>query len=347
MSTRCSWSILCNFFLEVFMTMLSSNIESSELLDSSSIDLEDEATEVDSDDAENELDVLDLSEVSRVFNTPGGTTNVRALLQCAKDVKSLSAEEEKKVVKDAQEGDQNARNYLVFANLKMIASLARRYRKRGLPMVDLVQEGVIGLLNAINKFDLDKGIRFSTYAAWWVREAMTRSLSNKSRTVRLPVHLNEFMTKLRRVRAELSLSLGRKPKEEEIALELGVKVEKVVKALRYTQSSVSLDQPVSNTEGEECSLIDLTADEESEAPEEAADSDFVRAQVEDLLTGLSKRERQVIRMRFGFGGGEERSLSEVSKELGLTRDQVGKASCKAMRKLKDRARDRGLEAIIA
>ena len=254
------------------MTMLSSNIESSELLDSSSIDLEDEATEVDSDDAENELDVLDLSEVSRVFNTPGGTTNVRALLQCAKDVKSLSAEEEKKVVKDAQEGDQNARNYLVFANLKMIASLARRYRKRGLPMVDLVQEGVIGLLNAINKFDLDKGIRFSTYAAWWVREAMTRSLSNKSRTVRLPVHLNEFMTKLRRVRAELSLSLGRKPKEEEIALELGVKVEKVVKALRYTQSSVSLDQPVSNTEGEECSLIDLTADEESEAPEEAADS---------------------------------------------------------------------------
>lgn len=329
------------------MTMLSSATESSELLDSSSIDLEDETYMDNVDDNAEELDVLDLTEVSRVFNTPGTTSNVRALLQCAREVKTLTAEEERRVVRDAQGGDKNARNYLVFANLKMIASLARRYRKRGLPMVDLVQEGVIGLLNAINKFDIDKGIRFSTYSAWWVREAMTRSLSNKSRTVRLPVHLNEFMTKLRRVRAELSLSLGRKPKEDEIALELGVKVEKVVKALRYTQSSVSLDQPVSSTEGEECSLIDLTADEESKAPEEEADADFVRAQVEDLLTGLSKRERQVIRTRFGFGGGQEKSLSEVSKELGLTRDQVGKASCKAMRKLKDRARDRGLEAIIA
>lgn len=333
------------------MTMLSSTIESCELLDSSSIDQDEESnleSDIESDETSlEELDTIDMGEVSRVFNTPGATSNVRNLLQCARDVKSLSVKEEKKVVKRAQNGDVNARNYLVFANLKMIASLARRYRKRGLPMVDLVQEGVIGLLNAVNKFDLEKGIRFSTYSSWWVREAMTRSLSNKSRTVRLPVHLNEFMTKLRRVRAELSLSLGRKPKEEEIALELGVKTQKVVKALRSTQPSVSLDQPVSNTEGEECSLIDLTADDTSRSPDEAADADFVRAQVEGLLEGLSRRERQVVRMRFGFGGGRERSLSEVSKELGLTRDQVGKASCKAMRKLRGKAKDTGLQAVIA
>ena len=214
-------------------------------------------------------------------------------------------------------------------------------------MVDLMQEGIIGLLNAVNKFDLEKGIRFSTYGAWWVREAMTRALSNKSRTVRLPVHLNEFMTKLRRVRAELSLSLGRKPTEDELALALSAKPEKVRKALGYTQPSVSLDQPVTNGEGDECALIDLTPDEESFAPDIKADAGFVRKQVDDLLAGLSKRERQVIRMRFGFGGGAERSLSEVSQELGLTRDQVGKASCKAMRKLKARATQQGLQAIIA
>ncbi|MCB9472082.1 MAG: RNA polymerase sigma factor RpoD/SigA [Cyanobacteriota/Melainabacteria group bacterium] len=321
------------------MDILSSTIESSELID--------DELELEEDLSVEELLQNSSDDISRTFNSPGGTSSVGSLMQCAGKLRALSAREEKEIIKCAQEGDKRSRNFIVMANLKMVASLARRYRNRGLPMVDLMQEGIIGLLNAVNKFDLDKGIRFSTYGAWWVREAMTRSLSNKSRTVRLPVHLNEFMTKLRRVRAELSLSLGRKPTEEELALALSVKTEKVRKALSYTQPSVSLDQPVTNGEGDECALIDLTPDEDSSAPDSQADAGFVRKQVEDLLAGLSKRERQVIRMRFGFGSGRERSLNEVSKELGLTRDQVGKASCKAMRKLKARATHQGLQAIIA
>lgn len=321
------------------MEILSSAIESSEYID--------DELELEEDLSVEELLENSSDDISRTFNSPGGTSSVNSLMQCAGKIRTLTAAEEKQLIKHAQEGDKRSRNFIVMANLKMVASLARRYRNRGLPMVDLMQEGIIGLLNAVNKFDLEKGIRFSTYGAWWVREAMTRSLSNKSRTVRLPVHLNEFMTKLRRVRAELSLSLGRKPTEDELALALSVKPEKVRKALGYTQPSVSLDQPVTNGEGDECALIDLTPDEESSAPDVKADAGFVRKQVDDLLAGLSKRERQVIRMRFGFGGGSERSLSEVSQELGLTRDQVGKASCKAMRKLKARATQQGLQAIIA
>lgn len=321
------------------MVTVSNTLESKELVEYDSMEFE----------TEKELDSIEdnFAEVSSVFGTSQNLSNVRSLLNCAGSVDKLSAHEEKALVKRAQNGDKQSRDNLVMANLKMIASISNRYKNRGLPKIDLMQEGIIGLLRCIDKFDLEKGIRFSTYAAWWVRESMTRSLSNKSRSVRIPVHLNEFMTKLRRVRAEQSLALGRKPTNEELALELGVKVEKIKKALALCLPVVSLDKPVSNNEGEDTTLIELTEDDQSKQPDEEADGDFVRDQVNDLLNGLSKREREVVRMRFGIGTKKERNLSEVSKELGLTRDQVGKASCKAMRKLRKKAKEQGLEAIIA
>lgn len=222
-------------FWEVYMIILSNDIESQDIVDSGSMEPE--------EIIEEEVVGIATEDISHVFGSPKSLSSVKSLLNCANDVKPLTAKDEKLLVSKAQNGDKKSRNDLVLSNLKMIASIARRYRNRGLPTVDLMQEGIIGLLKCVDKFNLEKGIRFSTYGAWWVREAMTRSLSNKSRNVRIPVHLNEFMTKLRRVRAEQSLSLGRKATEEELALELGVKVEKVRKALKHCQSVVSLDQP--------------------------------------------------------------------------------------------------------
>ena len=283
----------------------------------------------------------------RTFNKTQSGSLVKSYLDAIGDIQPMTAEEEIGLALKAQNGDQSARNSLAMSHLRLVASIAHKYKGQGIPMIDLLQEGNIGLMRAVDKFDTDKGIRFATYASWWIRESVTRALSNKSRTVRLPVHLNEFMTKLRRVRSELAIELGREPEKEEIAAILEVSVSKVEKALKANQSTVSLDQPVVNDEGEGCSLIDVTEDSDSIAPEERVNDELVSKQIDTLLEKLSAKEREVVRLRFGLGSDRELTLREVSEKMGLTRDQVGKLSCKAMRKLKKEATAQNLNLLLA
>lgn len=261
--------------------------------------------------------------------------------------KTLTADEEKELVIRAKKGDLRARNELTMANMKLVASIAKKYEDRGIPLADLMQEGSIGLMSAVNKFDIKMGHRFSTYAAWWVREAITRALSNKSRIVRLPVHLNELMTKIRRVRSTLAVRLGRQATTEEIAMELNESVEKIEKALNASQTCMSLDQKVSMTEDDGCSLGETIVDEDATTPIDHANAPYFTSQIASLLSCLNERERKVIRMRFGMDTGEEASLREISEALGLTRDQVGKISCLAMRKLKKAATREQFEDYLA
>jgi RNA polymerase primary sigma factor len=283
----------------------------------------------------------------RLFDARKNHQPVKGFLDTIGDIKTLTVDEEQDLVARAKQGDRQARNVLTLANLKLVATIAKRYEDRGLPLIDLLQEGSIGLMTAVKKFDPKMGHRFSTYAAWWIREAITRALSNKSRIVRLPVHLNELMTKVRRVRSQLAVRLGRQPSTQEIAIDLEESLDKVERALNCSQPCLSLDQKVSTSEDEGCTLGDTIVDDEFDAPRDNVETLYVNKQVESLLTVLNERERKVVQLRFGLGTGEEKSLREISKEMGLTRDQVGKLSCLAMRKLRRVANVEEFEGYLA
>ncbi|MBX9667426.1 MAG: sigma-70 family RNA polymerase sigma factor [Candidatus Obscuribacterales bacterium] len=291
-------------------------------------------------------DIEHMSNV-RVFDKRKSHQPVKSYLDTIGHIKALTVDEERDLVSKAKKGDKRARNVLTLANLKLVASIAKRYEDRGLPMIDLLQEGSIGLMSAVKKFDPKMGHRFSTYAAWWIREAITRALSNKSRIVRLPVHLNELMTKIRRVRSHLAVKLGRQPTTQEIAEDLHENIEKVEKALNSSQPCLSLDQKVATNDDEGCTLGETIMDEDGLSSVDEADTHYVNKQIADLLGGLNERERKVVKLRFGLGTGKEQSLREISKEIGLTRDQVGKISCLAMRKLKKLARREEFEGYMA
>ncbi len=283
----------------------------------------------------------------RLFDKRKSHMPVKSYMDSVGTIKPLTVDKERELIALAKQGDQKARNVLTLANLKLVASIAKRYEDRGLPMIDLLQEGSIGLMSAVNKFDPKMGHRFSTYAAWWVREAITRSLSNKSRIVRLPVHLNELMTKIRRVRSTLAVRLGRQATTEEIANELNESIEKVEKALNSSQPCLSLDQKVATTDDEGCTLGETIMDHDSSTPIDEADTHYVTSQISGLLNNLNEKERKVVSLRFGLKNGQEASLRDISKEMGLTRDQVGKISCLAMRKLKKLAKREEFEGYLA
>ncbi|MCA9801540.1 MAG: sigma-70 family RNA polymerase sigma factor [Cyanobacteria bacterium HKST-UBA02] len=232
-----------------------------------------------------------------------------------------------------------ARNRLVLTHLRLVASIARRYRNRGLPFADLLQEGYMGLMIAVGKFDPDLGNRFSTYASWWIRQSMTRALSNQSRTIRLPVHLNELMTRLRRIRSELQSATGRKPTIDELACAMEENPEKIVSVMEAFQPVDSLDRELFVDGAEStCALSDMIADNQAREPEALAEEGLLQERVAHLLDCLNERERRVVSLRFGIEDGVTCSLNEVSSAMGLSRDQVGKASCQAMRKLRVRTR---------
>ncbi|TMC49090.1 MAG: RNA polymerase sigma factor RpoD [Chloroflexi bacterium] len=261
---------------------------------------------------------------------------IRMYLKDIGRVDLLRKEEEVEYARLIELGDDEARDKLTEANLRLVVSIAKRYVGRGMPFLDLIQEGNTGLMRAVEKFDYRRGYKFSTYATWWIRQAVTRALADQSRTIRIPVHMGEFINKLVRVSRRLLQELGREPDNEEIAEEMGVTPERVREALRMTKEPLSLNSPIG--EKEDVQLGDFVEDKEATAPSEAASLTILRTEVEDVLDSLTPRERRVLQLRFGLVDGRQRTLEEVGKRFRVTRERIRQIEVKALRKLRHPSR---------
>ncbi len=255
-------------------------------------------------------------------------------------VKLLTQEEELDLAKRAAEGDMDARHSLCEANLRLVVSIAKKYVGRGMQFLDLIQEGNLGLIKAVEKFDYNKGYKFSTYATWWIRQAITRAIADQARTIRIPVHMVETINKLIRVQRQLLQELGREPQPEEIAKEMGVSLEKVREIQQISQEPVSLETPIG--EEEDSHLGDFVEDHQTQAPSEAAAYSLLKEQLQEVLATLTDREQKVLRLRFGLDDGKSRTLEEVGKEFNVTRERIRQIEAKALRKLKNPNRSRKL-----
>ena len=269
---------------------------------------------------------------------------VRMYLKEIGRVPLLSAEEEIVLAQKMEEGDTEARKQLAEANLRLVVSIAKRYVGRGMLFLDLIQEGNLGLIKAVEKFDYHKGYKFSTYATWWIRQAITRAIADQARTIRIPVHMVETINKLTRVQRQLIQDLGRDPLPEEIAKEMDIPVERVREILKISQEPVSLETPIG--EEEDSHLGDFIEDEEVPAPAEAASILLMREQLEDVLNTLTPREEKVLKLRFGLEDGRSRTLEEVGQYFGVTRERIRQIEAKALRKLKHPSRSRKLKDFL-
>lgn len=291
--------------------------------------------EVDDDD-EIEVEKIDLS-------VPDGVSiedPVRMYLKEIGKVPLLSAEEEIELAKRMELGDQEAKKRLAEANLRLVVSIAKRYVGRGMLFLDLIQEGNLGLIKAVEKFDYHKGYKFSTYATWWIRQAITRAIADQARTIRIPVHMVETINKLIRVSRQLLQELGREPLPEEIAKELDMPVERVREILKISQEPVSLETPIG--EEEDSHLGDFIQDDNVPVPAEAAAQTLLKEQLDEVLDTLTEREQKVLRLRFGMNDGRARTLEEVGKEFDVTRERIRQIEAKALRKLRHPSRSRKL-----
>lgn len=265
---------------------------------------------------------------------------VKVYLKDIGRVPLLSSEEEKELALLMSEGDQEAKVRLSEANLRLVVAIAKRYVSRGLLLLDLVQEGNLGLLKAVEKFDYSKGFRFSTYATWWIRQAITRAIADQARTIRIPVHMVETINKLSRTNRILVQELGRDPTPDEIAAKMGLPVERVVEIQRISQDPVSLEMPVG--EEEDSHLGDFLEDEKSKAPQDLAEAGMLREQLALVLNTLTPREEMVIRLRYGLDDARTRTLEDVGKEFGVTRERIRQIEAKALRKLRHPNRSKRL-----
>ena len=252
----------------------------------------------------------------------------------------LSMEEEVELAKKIAEGDQSATDRLTESNLRLVVSIAKKYVGRGLSFLDLIQEGNLGLIKAVDKFDYSKGYKFSTYATWWIRQAITRSIADQSRTIRIPVHMSEVINKAYRISRSLLQELGREPTEEEIAKEMNLPVEKVREIMKISADPISLDTPIG--EEDDSHLGDFIKDDTIMGPEDAAAYTMLQDQIQKLLTTLSEREQRVLILRFGLLDGRTRTLEEVGKEFNVTRERIRQIEAKALRKLRHPNRARML-----
>src|SRR6202790_2423774 len=266
---------------------------------------------------------------------------VRMYLREIGEVALLTKEQEVLYAQRIEAGDDDAKHLLAAANLRLVVSIAKKYFGRGMPFLDLIQEGNLGLLRAVDKFDYHRGYKFSTYATWWIRQAITRSIADQARTIRIPVHMVELVNKLVRVSRRLLQELGREPNDEEIAEEMGITPEKVREITKVSQDPVSLETPIG--EEEDSHLGDFVEDKEATAPSDAASLTMLRTEVEDILDTLTPRERRVLQLRFGLIDGHQRTLEEVGKRFGVTRERIRQIEAKALRKLRHPSRSKKLK----
>ncbi|MFN2363215.1 MAG: RNA polymerase sigma factor RpoD [Halarsenatibacteraceae bacterium] len=317
-----------------------------------------EDVELDSDDIEEvydifnemDIDVIEEGEDDSVddkdldLSIPQGVgidDPVRMYLKEIGKVDLLTAEEEVSIAKRIEEGDETARQELIEANLRLVVSIAKKYVGRGLLFLDLIQEGNMGLMKAVEKFDYTKGYKFSTYATWWIRQAITRAIADQARTIRIPVHMVETINKLIRVSRQLLQELGREPTPEEIGDEMDLSPDKVREIMKISQEPVSLETPIG--EEEDSNLGDFIEDEDAPAPASAASYSLLKEQIDKVLDSLTDREKRVLELRYGIEDGRPRTLEEVGREFGVTRERIRQIESKALRKLRHPTRSKKLK----
>ena len=301
------------------------------------------------DDFEDEPDIDDLKEVENLKLDEITETSyegisvddpVRMYLREIGKISLLSYDKELELAKRILEGDEEAKQELAEANLRLVVSIAKKYVGRGMLFLDLIQEGNMGLIKAVEKFDYTKGFKFSTYATWWIRQAITRAIADQARTIRIPVHMVETINRLIRTSRHLLQQLGREPTPEEIAKEMDMSVEKVMEIQKIAQDPVSLETPIG--EEDDSHLGDFIQDEDSPAPQDAASYTLLREQLEEVMKTLTPREAKVLRLRFGLDDGKARTLEEVGKEFDVTRERIRQIEAKALRKLRHPSRSKKL-----
>ncbi len=266
---------------------------------------------------------------------------VRMYLKEIGQIKLLTMDEELELADRINAGDETAKTVLAEANLRLVVSIAKRYVGRGMLFLDLIQEGNIGLMKAVEKFDVTKGYKFSTYATWWIRQAITRAIADQARTIRVPVHMVETINKLSRIQRQLTLELNREPSEEELSKKMNMSIDKVREIYKISQQPVSLETPIG--EEDDSHLGDFIKDERNVSPEEYATNEMLKDEIAEVLLTLTEREEKVIRLRFGLEDGKSRTLEEVGQMFGVTRERIRQIEAKALRKLRHPSRSRKLK----
>ena len=323
---------------ELIVRVLEKNdIDVLQVVDDDDADVRDDDIDTLDDGNEEEPDLLDLS----IPDSINIEDPVRMYLKEIGKVPLLTAEEEIELAKRMENGDEDAKKRLAEANLRLVVSIAKRYVGRGMLFLDLIQEGNLGLIKAVEKFDYNKGFKFSTYATWWIRQAITRAIADQARTIRIPVHMVETINKLVRVSRQLLQELGREPTPEEIAERMEIPVERVREILKISQEPVSLETPIG--EEEDSHLGDFIQDDNVPVPADAAAFTLLKEQLVEVLGTLTEREQKVLRLRFGLDDGRARTLEEVGKEFNVTRERIRQIEAKALRKLRHPSRSRKLK----
>lgn len=298
----------------------------------------------DADDTTDEGDALSLEDVALPKNASINDP-VRMYLKEIGKISLLSSDEELALSKRVEEGDEEAKRILAESNLRLVVSIAKRYVGRNLSFLDLIQEGNIGLMKAVDKFDASKGYKFSTYATWWIRQAITRAIADQAKTIRVPVHMVETINKLKRIQRQMTLELNREPTEEELAKKMGTTEEKVREIFKISQDPLSLETPIG--EEDDSHLGDFLKDESSMSPEEYTINEVLKDEIEEVLCTLTPREEEVLKLRFGLKGGTCHTLEEVGNMFGVTRERIRQIEAKALRKLRHPSRSRKLKDYLS